>query len=375
MNTQIKKWPHVTNDDIEALINVASDTDFKKQRYLQEKKLSEEWSRYLKVKYSLICSSGTAALHMALSAVGVENGDEVIVPAFSWWATAAAVLQQSAIPVFVDIEPEFYCIDPKKMENAITKKTKAIIVVHIHGMPADVDRINKIAKKYKISVIEDAAQAHGSEYKKKKCGTLGNVAAFSLETSKNLTTGSTGGILTTNSYKIFKNADNMRRFEKTGLGWGYRGDVFGQAFARSQLKRLDTYNRARRRNCNYLIKRLKDLKGIRILIPTKDRNTNFYNFVISFYPQEINLSCSPLELRIKIQKYLNKNGVPSGLWMHNILPEADKFDQKSIKEKYPVAKKFIDSSIYIWNPLSKWVKTNGILCKYFKKRNEQIWQQ
>ena len=153
-----------------------------------------EWAKYVGSKHCLTTCSGTAALHMALAAGGVGPGDEIITSAFTFLASASCVLHQNAIPVFVDIDPRTYNMDPAKLEAAITERTKAIIPVHIQGLPADLDPILAIATKHNLDVIEDACQAHGAEYKGRKVGTLGHTGTFSLNNFKNLP-GGEGGLL------------------------------------------------------------------------------------------------------------------------------------------------------------------------------------
>src|SRR3989344_5151856 len=165
------------------------------------KEFEEEFARYLGVKHAITVSSGTAALHTALLAAGIGKGDEVIVPAFTMGATWMAVMYTGAKPVFVDCELETYNIDPSLIEKKITKRTRAIIPVHIYGHAADMDEINKIARKHKLLVIEDAAEALGGEYRDKKCGTLSDIACFSFYANKIVTAGE-GGMIVTNNAKI-----------------------------------------------------------------------------------------------------------------------------------------------------------------------------
>ena len=180
-------------------------------------------------KHCLTTGSGTAALHMALAAVDVGPGDEVLVPAYTFLATASCVLHQMAIPVFVDIEPKTYTIDPAKIEAAITERTKAIMPVHIQGCPADMDPILEIAKKHDLHVIEDACQAHGAMYKGRMCGTIGDAGAFSLNNLKNLC-GGEGGLFVTDDEDILKKGDLVRYF----------GDECDETDAAAEIQRVDS---------------------------------------------------------------------------------------------------------------------------------------
>ena len=159
------------------------------------KALEKEWSEYTGKKHCLATSSGTAALHMALAALKIGPGDEVIVPAYTFLASASCVLHAGAIPVFVDIDRGTYNIDTKSIEEKITENTRAVIPVHLHGLPCDMDSVRKIADKHKLFIVEDACQAHGAEYKGKKTGCFGDLAAFSLNSSKNLRPEREGSLL------------------------------------------------------------------------------------------------------------------------------------------------------------------------------------
>ena len=185
---------------------------------------------------------------MALAAVGVGPGDEVLVPAYTFLATASCVLHQMAIPVFVDIDPRTYTIDPAKIEAAITERTKAIIPVHIQGCPADMDPILEIARRHHLHVIEDACQAHGAMYKGRMCGTMGIAGAFSLNNLKNLC-GGEGGLFVTNDEDVLKKGDLVRyfgdecdeatlrqKYNASILGYMYRNQELPAALARGQLQ-------------------------------------------------------------------------------------------------------------------------------------------
>jgi perosamine synthetase len=187
--SDFKNWPIITDDD-RRLINEVLDSGIVAGGTApQVKGLEKEWAEYTGAKYCLTTCSGTAALHMALAALGVGPGDEVITSAFTFLASASCAIHQNAIPVFVDIDPKTYNMDPAKLEAAITPRTKVIIPVHIQGLPADMDPIMKIAKKHNLAVIEDACQAHGATYKGRMVGTIGDIGCFSLNNFKNVSGG------------------------------------------------------------------------------------------------------------------------------------------------------------------------------------------
>ena len=269
-----KNWPVITEDDRKLVNQVLDSGVVAGGTAPQVVALEKEWAKFTGVKYCLTTCSGTAALHMALAAVDVGPGDEVIVPAYTFLATASCALHQMAIPVFVDVEPKTFTIDPAKIEAAITERTKAIIPVHIQGCPADMDPILDIAKKHNLYVIEDACQAHGARYKGRMCGTMGHAGAFSLNNLKNLC-GGEGGLYITNDADLLKKGDLVRYFgdeadERTLrqkynasiLGYMYRNQELPAALARGQLKHLDELNGTRIRNADYLTSELSKIPGV-----------------------------------------------------------------------------------------------------------------
>ena len=378
----IKPWPHITDADRQAVMEVLSSDSINEQRKIQSEALSQEWAAYVGRKYCIPTNSGTAALHMCIAALGIEPGDEVIVPAFTFWATAAAVLHHNAIPIFVDIDPKTYCIDPAQIEAKLSERTKAVIAVHIHGMPAEMDGVLAVAKQHGLKVIEDAAQAHGSKYKGVPCGAIGDVAGFSTQMSKTLTTGSEGGLFVTDDENYHKQAALLQYFGELvvpgrerqeqeynafGLGWMYRGDVFGQAFIRSQLKRLDTNNTLRIRNCNFLTEHLSKISGIETPYVPPQCESVFYNYVVGVKPDELGLSVSPKVFREKLQEALAAEGLHVGQWQRRPVPAQEIF-QAQIgygrgcpwtcghaqpveyrTEDYPNATAFIDSHFYLFD--------------------------
>jgi len=229
------------------------------------KKFEKYFANFCQVKYAISTSSGTSALHLALLALNIKEGDEVITTPFSFIATANAILYTGAKPVFVDIDPFTYNIDPKSIEEKITRQTKAILVVHLYGQPCKMEEILKIAKKYKLFVIEDAAQAHGARYKNKKVGSLGDIGAFSFYATKNITTGE-GGMITTNRKKLAKKVEILRNQGQSkqyfikAIGYNYQMTEIAAAIGIEQLKRIKKLNKKRQKNAQYLTKKIKELK-------------------------------------------------------------------------------------------------------------------
>ena len=262
-----QNWPIITEDD-RRLVNEVLDSGIVAGGTApQVSALEKEWAEYVGSKYCLTTTSGTAALHMALAAVDVGPGDEVITSAFTFLASASCALHQNAIPVFVDIDPQTYNMDPAKLEAAINERTKVIIPVHIQGLPADMDPILEIARKHNLHVIEDACQAHGAMYKGRKAGTMGDVGTFSLNNFKNLC-GGEGGLYVTDS-EVYLNkgllvrcfgdevdeVSHRRLYNASILGYMYRNQELPAALCRGQLLHLDENNAMRIANADYLTRR------------------------------------------------------------------------------------------------------------------------
>jgi dTDP-4-amino-4,6-dideoxygalactose transaminase len=243
------------------------------------------FARYHDCRYGVACTSGTTAIQIGLRALGVGPGDEVIVPAYTFIATASAPALLGAQPVFVDIEPGTCNIDPKRVAEAITAKTKAIVPVHLGGQPADMDAINEIAKKHGLMVLEDAAQAHGASYRERKAGSLANAGAFSFQVSKNVS-GGEGGIITTNNQEIAEVCDSLVWVgRKKGDAWyGHRylaGNArmteFQGAILNVQLSRLEEQMARRTANARVLDRMLSEIPGIEPLLPHPNTTAHAYH--------------------------------------------------------------------------------------------------
>jgi len=226
-----------------------------------------KFALYLGVKFSSALSSGTAALHLACLALGVGEGDEVITTPFSFIASSNAAVYCGAKPVFVDIEEKSFNLDPDLIEGVITPRTKAILVVHLYGRPADMKKILGIAKKHNLKVIEDACQAHGASIDGKKVGTWGDVGCFSFYATKNMTTVE-GGMVVSDDKELIEKINSLRnhgsrvRYVHEDLGFNFRLTDLNAAIGLVQLKKLDDFNQKRRQNATYLNKQLRGLENI-----------------------------------------------------------------------------------------------------------------
>src|SRR5579863_6464268 len=214
--------------------------------------LEQEFASYCGAKYGVAVNSGTSALHLALLAAGIQPGDEVITVPFTFYATVATIGYVGALPVYVDIDPATFNIDASKIEAAITARTRAILLVHLYGQCADMAPILDIARRHKLRVIEDAAQAHGAEYRGRRAGSMGDIGSFSFYPTKNLGAAGEGGMLTTNNPEFAKKAALLRswgeeqRYRPTLKGFNYRLPAIQAAILRVKLRRLEAWTEARR---------------------------------------------------------------------------------------------------------------------------------
>lgn len=231
----------------------------------------EAFAKYCGVKYAVAVCNGTVAIHLALSALGIGKGDEVIIPSFTMIATAFAVCYTGATPVFVDADKDTFNIDVTKIEEKITSNTKAIIPVHIFGNMCNMDEIQRIAKKHNLFIIEDSAEAHGAEYKGKKSGSFSDIASFSFFANKNLTTGEGGMVVTDNEEyykkcKYFKNmcfpVDAPRVYLHDDIGFNYRMSNLHAAIGLAQVEKADEYRDMRIKNAKLYMKYLSEVPGI-----------------------------------------------------------------------------------------------------------------
>lgn len=275
--------PIISDEEIEAVTEV-----LKSGMLAQGPKVDEfekKFAEYSEAKYGIATSSGTTALHTALVAAGVERGDELITTPFTFAATSNSILYSDATPVYADIDPKTFNLNPEKIEEKITDKTKAIVPVHLYGQPADMDPILEIAEKHDLKVIEDAAQAHGSTYKGKKIGSIGDLGCFSFYPTKNMTTGE-GGMVTTNDDDLAEKSAMIRahgeskRYEQSLLGYNYRMTDIAASIGIVQLKSIDKFNEKRNENAKYLSEGLSDVEGI--TTPCVDSNVThvFHQYTI-----------------------------------------------------------------------------------------------
>lgn len=279
------------------------------------KQFEDGFTNFVEAKHAIAVNSGTAALHSALWAADIKSGDEVIAPSFTFIATAEAIALSGAKPVFVDIDPQTYNIDPEKIEAAITEKTRAIMPVDLYGLSAEMDTIKEIAQCHNLIIIEDAAQAHGATYKGKPPGSFADMACWSFYASKNMTCGE-GGMVTTNSdehaetLRLIRSHGEKEEYVSTVLGHNYRMPEIEAAIGIVQLKKLPTFLEKRRRNAKLLTKKLAETKK-KLVLPNEPKG-----YLHSWYLYTTRLQRGNADVRDKIVDGLRKKGVGAGVYYH-----------------------------------------------------------
>jgi dTDP-4-amino-4,6-dideoxygalactose transaminase len=322
-----KRWPEITAEDKAAVMAVLERGTLSGVHAPEVRGLEADWAAYTGAQHALSFNSGTAALHGALYAVGVGPGTEVITTAFSFSATFHAILQQNGVPVFVDIDPRTFNLDVGQIEAKISDRTRAIVPVHIHGLPCDMDEILALAEKYDLAVVEDACQAHGATYKGRLAGTMGELGVHSLNVTKNLS-GADGGLLITDDGEYAEKVRMLRTLgERIGdekakirpytvysIGWNYRTQELPAAFARSQLTRLDQYNAIGQRNGQFLSEKLSQIQGVVPPYIPPDRTTVYHKYRVRFDCDALGVDVAAAVFRDRLFEALEAEGVAVAIW-------------------------------------------------------------
>lgn len=318
-------WPQFDDKNINDISDILSSGKVNYWTGNKGFQFEEKFSEWIGSKYAISCSSGTSAVHIAVSALNIGPGDEVIVPSYTFIATSFAVLQAGAIPVFCDVMSD-HTIDPQRIEALITKRTKAIIVVHLYGVVCDMDAIMDIAKKYNLRVIEDSAQCLGGRYKGKKTGTIGDIGTFSFCQSKHFTTGGEGGMVVTNDenlswecksfrdhgFDVKRKIDLLTLEEQAfhvhnRIGFNYRMTEIQSVIGINELSRFDSWNLPRRKHFAKIYDAaFVDMPEI-ISIPfnSKERENAYW-----LYPLVLNSNVFPVNVATVLAE-LKKEGIPS----------------------------------------------------------------
>lgn len=302
--------------------------------------LEEEFAAWNGSEHCITTNSGTAALHMCVAACGCGPGDEVIVPAYSWSSSATCVLHHNAIPVFVDIDFDTINIDVDKIEAAITPRTRAIIVVHLHGLMVNMDKVMAIARRHNLRVIEDACQAVGATFNGTKSATVGDCGAFSLNQNKCLCSGE-GGFFVTNDDDLSFRARQLWSFGETrtpaeqrdyhayALGWMYRNNDLTAAFGRAQLTKIDSYIQQQKTNAARLDEDLREVPHLILPTVPPGHEHTWYNYTLRFDIEALGHTADAAAYRDKIVKALQAEGVGTSVWQSYMLPKMTVFQAQN----------------------------------------------
>ncbi|MFI9720159.1 DegT/DnrJ/EryC1/StrS family aminotransferase [Streptomyces sp. NPDC052396] len=344
------EWPVVTDADREAVLRVLDSRKFtvgaKNEQEISG--LESEWAEFCDTRYAVAVNSGTVALELALTALGIQPGDEVIVPALSYVATAMAPLYQLAIPVFVDIDPVTFNIDVNQIEAKITNRTRAIIPVHLGGLPADMDEIRALARKHDLLVIEDAVQAQGGKYRGETCGSMGAASVFSLNVEKSIPTCGEGGLIVTDDEAVAERCRSLRilgedlsteerLYVSATRGSNLKLSSVLAAFTRSQLARFWDYQERRDANTPVFLERLAALPGIVVPPTPEDRSHMWHMLRFRFDPEAAGLDgLSAGRFRQALRRALLAEGVPLTHYQIIPLPGQPVFqEQNAYGQGYP----------------------------------------
>ncbi len=281
----------------------------------RQAELEKRFADFQHAKHAVSVTSGTTALEISLRAMGIGCGDEVIVPAYTFMATVTAVLYVNAIPIFADIEPDTYTLDPKSVESVISDKTKCILPVHIAGRPADMDSLKKIARDNDLYILEDACQAWGSEWRGRRVGAIGNMGCFSFQSSKNVTSGE-GGMIVTDDDDLYVKAWSLHNCGRLPEGEWYQHPLpgsncrmteFQAAILLVQLHRIDEHTEIRMRNAAYLDSKLSKIDGIQTMRQDERITRHAYHLYIFRYDHEAFDGASKFEFA----NALEAEGIPA----------------------------------------------------------------
>lgn len=359
-------WPQYDQNEEKALMEVLHSGVWWRTPGTKTLQFEQDFAKYHQVDHGIACTNGTAAIEIAMAALDVGLGDEVIVPDFTFVATSSAVLSVGALPVMVDVDPETFNINPDLIEKAITPRTKAIICVHVGGMPCDMDRLQEIAKKHNLLLVEDCAHAHGSEWKGQKVGSFGECGTFSFQASKLMTAGE-GGIIVTKSADLEIRLRSVHDCGRMPGEWFYAHFINGSNYRLSewqgailseQLKRLDSQSTKRTKNAGYLDRELAKIEGIR---PQKrdariTRNGN-YCYIFHYDAKAFN--------GLKAEKFIeafNAEGIPTqasypslhklavfqnGEYRKRLSPETAKEKNKFLNKDFPVSDDAAENTIWL----------------------------
>jgi len=339
-------------------------------KYIEQ--FEKQFAAYCNTKHGIAVSNGLAALHLALAACGIGKGDEVIIPDFTIISNSFAITYLGAKPVLVDVDPKTWCIDVKKIEEKITKNTKAIMPVHMYGHPCDMDPIMEIAKKHNLLVIEDAAEVHGAEYKGRKVGCFGDAGCFSFFANKIITTGE-GGMVITNNDKIAEKARIMRnvshspkkRYLHEMIGFNYRLTNLQAAIGVAQLENIEKYVDARRNHAKLYNSLLKNVKGI--TLPAEEKwAKNVYWMYSILIQDDFGMA------RDELQKKLREKGIDTRTFFIPTHAQPVFEGMDFTKGSYPVSDEISRKGLYLPSSSSLTEEQIRFICDTIKAIQESF---
>lgn len=408
-----RRWPLIEQEEERAVLDVLRSGVLSGPDAPASKSFEKRFAAFCGTEFAQLTASGTSALQIALAAAGVGADDEVIVPAYSYIATPLAVLQLGAVPIFVDVSAPHWTIDPRRVEAAISPRTKAILPVHIHGTPADMDELAAIAPRRGLIVIEDAAQAHGAAYKGRPAGSLSDAAAFSLQSSKNIGAGE-GGVFVTSDAALAEKANQFRNFgckpraaaqpydplrplddqggaDFATAGGMFRGNEIVAALAEEQLQKLSDRIRECRANAQRLSAALAELPGVFPPAETPDRASAFHKYRVRLDPAAAGLSTGKHTLRKSAQRALRAEGlevvewetkplVAYSLFSHRNADSLRRADPKRLSDNYdvdayPTAVDLLDSSIVLFSQSYPLIAQTSSLIDQYAEAFHKVWRK
>jgi perosamine synthetase len=404
------RWPVLGPQERLAVLGVLDRGVLSGQLAPEVRGLEREFAAFAGSKYCLATNSGTSALHLALLGAGVRAGDEVIVPAFTFVATAMAVLHQGAVPVFVDVEPRTHGMDPALVEAAIGPRTRAVMPVHLHGVPCDLQPIADIAARRGLLLIEDSAQAIGARYRRRFAGTLGLAGCYSLQSSKSMACGE-GGLLVTDDEGLFRRAhaarmfgedsrpedeasydlthplDGNRAYDSAAVGWNYRTSELAAAIARAQLVRLPHWNEAARANAELLTRRLRDLPGVTPPEVPADRLPAFHKYRVQLDASKLGVDAPPVEVRDAMVRALRAEGCEVVLWQTRPVPGQTLFQRLDAESRgrtdrvsydlaqYPQTQAILDRSLCLFSQTYPIAPQPPALVEAYAEAFARVWRR
>lgn len=354
-------WPRFEEDEIDAVVRVLRSGKVNYWTGDEGRLFEKEFAAFVRCKYAVAVANGSVALELALHALGIGEGDEVVVPSRTFVATASAVVLRGAKPVFADVDPNTQNITAESIRAILSPRTKAVIAVHLAGWPCEMDEITALAREHGLKVIEDCAQAHGATYKGRPVGCLGDVAAWSFCQDKVLTTGGEGGMLTTNDWDVWAKAWSFKDHGKSydafdghsdspGFQWlhnsfgtNWRMTEMQSAIGRVGLRKLPRWLSIRRRNAELLSERFQAIPGLRLTIPPKHVGHAYYRYYAFVRPEMLR----PGWDRDRILTEINREGVPCFVGSCSEVYLEKAFERAGLQpaERMPVARQLGETSL------------------------------